>query len=172
MFDTIVANGIDNVVLLSGDSHAAWVYDAVYEKHENNTRAYNPRTGHGALGVEFAGTAVSSPSSYGATLTPAKYEARAKALVTGNRNLQYAEGGHRGYFTVKFTKKEAIADFWGIANNTLPDSDQIRLAQFHVARGANRLTRPINGGRPAKAGALQASVVDYGKQKWNGTAFA
>lgn len=172
MFNTIKENNIDNTIFLAGDSHAAWVYDAIYEQWENNTKAYDPSTGQGAFGVEFAGTAVSSPSSYGKTLTKEQYTANAKRLVTINRNLQYADGGTRGYFTLSLSKKEANANFYGFFNNTLPDAKQELLATFNVKRGANHLTRPINGNRKPISGALQAEVIDYKKQKWNGTAFA
>lgn len=63
--DTILAhieeNEINNVVILSGDSHATWVC----ELNRDNNTSYDSKTGKGALGVEFAGSAVSSPSSYG-----------------------------------------------------------------------------------------------------------
>jgi alkaline phosphatase D len=172
LFDTIRSNDIENVIILSGDSHAAWVYDTIYLENENRTDLYDPKTGHGSIAVEFAGTAVSSPSSYGAKLTPEQYIAKATSLVRHNRNLAYAEGGHRGYFSLDIRKNELDAYFWGIKNNTMPNSEQILLATFNVKKGANKLTRPINGGKAPAGGAIQAQVVDYSKQKWNGTAFA
>lgn len=56
-------------------------------------------TGEGALGVEFAGSAVSSPSSYGSDKGkgPSYYTAIAKKLTATNSELQYAEGQLRGY---------------------------------------------------------------------------
>ena len=169
MFRTIKDNDIDNLVFLAGDSHASWVYDAVSDEGEAN---YDPATGEGALGVEFAGTAVSSPSSYGRTLTPAQYVASAQRLVGINKNLMYAEGRARGCFTVAFSKQQAKAEYWGIVNNTQPNSDQELLATFLVDKGANKLTRPINGGKNStNGGALQSQEIDYSKQKWNGTAF-
>ncbi|UZJ56248.1 hypothetical protein CBS101457_005568 [Exobasidium rhododendri] len=172
LFDTIRSNSIENVIFLSGDSHAAWVYDTIYQEWENKTSLYNAESGHGSFAVEFAGTAVSSPSSYGQTLTPAQYLAKATSLVRGNRNLAWAEGGHRGYFTIDVYQDELNAYFWGFANNTKPNQEQILLAQFNVKKGANKLTRPINQGKVAVGGAIQAQVVDYSDQKWNGTAFA
>ncbi|PWN46632.1 hypothetical protein IE53DRAFT_18607 [Violaceomyces palustris] len=172
MFKTITENKVDNTIFLAGDSHAAWAYDAIPEENENSTSLYDPSTGKGALGVEFAGTAVSSPSSYGANLTLEQYTKRSEIAVTINRNLQFAEGAHRGYFELDLTRESANAHFYGIVNNTDPHSQEILLASFNVKKGANRITRPLNGGKKAKSGALQSSVVDYSKQKWNGTAFA
>ncbi|SNX83007.1 related to alkaline phosphatase [Melanopsichium pennsylvanicum] len=170
LFDTIVNNKIDNTVILAGDSHANWVYDTVPEDRLNNT-AYDPVTGKGSIGVEFAGTAVSSPSSYGANLTEASYLETAKKLVSINKNLQWAEGAHRGYFELEFTKTDCNAQFYGYVNNTNPNSDELLVAQFNVKKGANKLTRPINYGISPNSGSLQSQAVDYDKQKWNGTAF-
>lgn len=170
-FDTIVNNKIDNTVILSGDSHANWVYDTVPEDRLNNT-AYDPATGEGSIGVEFAGTAVSSPSSYGANLTQEKYTESAKRLVSINRNLQWAEGAHRGYFEIEFTKTDCNAKFYGYVNSTNPNSEELLIAQFNVQKGANKLTRPVNYGVHPSSGSLQAQAVDYRKQQWNGTAFA
>jgi len=172
MFDTIRANKIDNVIFLSGDSHAAWVYDTIYQEWANRTDLYDPSTGEGAFAVEFAGTAVSSPSSYGQNLTMAEYKATAEKLVSINRNLAWADGALRGYFTLDIRQDQLDAYFYGIVNNTRPHADQILLSKFNVKQGANRLTRPINGGKKAASGAIQAQVVDYKTQKWNGTAFA
>lgn len=169
-FDTIIKNNVQNTITLAGDSHANWVYDTVPEDRLNNT-AYNPATGDGSIGVEFAGTAVSSPSSYGANLTAERYTANAKKLVTINRNLQWAEGAHRGYFEIEFSKTDCNAKFYGYVNNTNPNSEELLVAQFNVKRGANKLTRPINYGITPNSGFLQAQAVDYTKIKWNGTAF-
>jgi alkaline phosphatase D len=61
----IVNDKIGNMIFLSGDSHANWVFDTI----RDNQTDYDPVSGCGALGVEFAGTAVSSSSPYGANST-------------------------------------------------------------------------------------------------------
>nr|XP_019045910.1 hypothetical protein I302_06301 [Kwoniella bestiolae CBS 10118]OCF24840.1 hypothetical protein I302_06301 [Kwoniella bestiolae CBS 10118] len=96
MLNTISENNIDNVIVISGDSHANWVSDITWE----NRTGYNTVTGDGALAVKFAGTAVSSPSSWGYNNTlngpypPEYYLEIAKGLVEteGNDELQWAEG--------------------------------------------------------------------------------
>lgn len=84
--------------MLSGDSHATWVSDL----RRDNESAYEPTTGAGGLGVEFAGSAVSSPSSYGygPTWTTERYNGVAANLTAASPSLQYAEGQLRGYFEV------------------------------------------------------------------------
>jgi alkaline phosphatase D len=62
-FSTLYENNIGNNIMLSGDSHANWVSDLVWlDQHP-----YDPHTGSGSIGVEFGGTAVSSPCPYGQT---------------------------------------------------------------------------------------------------------
>ena len=170
-FDTLTENKVDNTVLIAGDTHANWVLDTIYEEWVNNTDAYDPATGRGSIAVELGGTAVSSPSSYGRNLTPEEYTERAELLVNINRNLQWAEGQYRGYYEIEFNRKEANAQFFGIQNNTLANSDELLLAQFNIRAGANHLTRPVNYDIKPASGALQSSVVNYNSQKWNGTAF-
>ncbi|KAI2478366.1 PhoD Phosphodiesterase-alkaline phosphatase D [Pyrenophora tritici-repentis] len=57
----LYSNNIRNTAFLAGDLHANWVSDLVWL----DETPYDQTTGAGAVGVEFAGTAVSS-SGYGA----------------------------------------------------------------------------------------------------------
>lgn len=51
-FQTLYDNKIGNNIMISGDSHANWVSDLVWlDQHP-----YDPASGAGAVGVEFAGT--------------------------------------------------------------------------------------------------------------------
>ena len=76
-----------------------------------------------------------------------------------------------GYFELQFNKKEVNAQFYGYLNNSLPETEELLVAQFNVKKGANKLTRPINYGIKPISGSLQAQAVDYSKSQWNGTAF-
>ena len=72
VIDHIAQNNISNTLIRAGDSHAAWAF----EINRNGTipnlgetvSGYNAQTGEGSIAVEFAGSAVSSPSSYGQTV--------------------------------------------------------------------------------------------------------
>lgn len=70
--------------MLSGDSHASWVSDLVWL----DEKAYSPDSGAGAIGVEFGGSAVTSPCPYGANITIAKANGASQALVAANPELQ------------------------------------------------------------------------------------
>lgn len=84
-FQTLYDHGIDNNIMLSGDSHANWVTDLVWlDEHD-----YDSATGSGSVGVEFAGTAVTS-SGFGGTINSAS--SQAAKLVRDNSELQWNEG--------------------------------------------------------------------------------
>jgi len=78
-------NDIGNNIMLSGDSHANWVSDLVWLDEQE----YDPATGAGSIGVEFAGTAVTS-GGFGGTIATANRQS--STLVRDNRELQWQEG--------------------------------------------------------------------------------
>jgi alkaline phosphatase D len=81
----IVTNKINNTLMLSGDSHVNWAFDIALD----NQTGYDPVTGKGAYGVEFAGTAVSSPSPLGANATYDFHKNITDYIVQNNKELQY-----------------------------------------------------------------------------------
>lgn len=141
----IAQNNISNAVILSGDSHASWAFDLTQDDYAG----YNSTTGAGAVGVEFAGSAVSSPSSYGKLSDPL-YVAVAANLTKNNPSLQYAEGQLRGYFELHITPQTVRSDYYGFYDQLSRNSNVTKLATFYTDRGTNKLRRPINNGtRPA-----------------------
>ena len=106
--------------------------------------------------------------SYG-SLTKEIYVERAKQLTEVNKGLQFAEGEKRGYFTLRFTPTELTTKYYGIDDNNNGQSTESLLATFEVKRGANKFTRPINGGKNSTHGALQS--LQYDQSSWNGTYF-
>jgi alkaline phosphatase D len=104
----LYSNNITNTAFLAGDSHANWVSDLVWL----DKTPYNQATGAGAIGVEFAGTAVSS-SGYGAGRSIADASKRSANLVRDNRELQWTEGYYRGYYELHISPEELIARYFG-----------------------------------------------------------
>ena len=146
----ITQKNISNTIILSGDSHASWVFDLTQDDYAG----YDPATGAGAVGVEFAGSAVSSPSSYG-KLSDSLYKVVAQSLTKANPSLQYAEGQLRGYFEIVVSPKQVQADFLGFYDQQTRNSNVTRMASFAVDVGANRLRRPINNGTVPAFGAVR-----------------
>ncbi|KAM0755248.1 hypothetical protein T439DRAFT_322289 [Meredithblackwellia eburnea MCA 4105] len=146
---------INNTVILSGDSHATWISDL---KRENGT--YNATTGAGSLGVEFAGSAVSSPSSYGygPRYTDAIYRGIAANLTKASPTLQFAEGQLRGYIELTITPQNVTGDVFGFYDQTTRNTNVTHVASYTTVKNSNKLSRPLNGGKQLAFGAFGAGT--------------
>ncbi|TLD28591.1 hypothetical protein PspLS_04052 [Pyricularia sp. CBS 133598] len=151
--------GISNNIFLAGDTHVSWVSDVVWE----GVKPYNAATGEGAIGVEFAGTAVSSPSSsVGQNGTLAAGNAAAKILEGMNPQLQWQESYFRGYFELDISYADVKAQFFGTPDIRSDNGLEISLANFTVLGGENRLQRAPNGkvgGGRVEAGSLKGGEM-------------
>ncbi|CCX33535.1 Similar to Alkaline phosphatase D; acc. no. P42251 [Pyronema omphalodes CBS 100304] len=155
-FNTIVENKIDNTVFLAGDSHASWVSDLVWEGHGK----YDEKTGAGSIGVEFAGTAVSSPGPF-ANKTEAIATNGSTWLINNNPELQWQEAHYRGYYNLKIGYNKIVADFFGVPDIKTRNGLEIKLATFEVNDGENKLARDPAPGK-AWGGALKNGQVEKG----------
>lgn len=151
-FQTLYENDIGNNILIAGDSHANWVSDLVWLGNSS----YDPATGAGSIGVEFAGTAVSSPSPAGQNISMAAANNASRALIRDNRELQWSELYYRGYFELHISQDSVEANFFGIPTLSNRNPDEISLANFTVLNGANALDRdPVPGNGVVGNGALR-----------------
>ncbi|KAK0701193.1 PhoD-like phosphatase-domain-containing protein [Apiosordaria backusii] len=136
----IIDNKIDNNVFLAGDSHRNWVSDVTWLGQSE----YNPTTGSGSLGVEFAGTAVSSSGRAGPISAANTY---ARDRVRDTDVLQWHEGYYRGYFVLSVQKNKVTAGFFGSPTVATRNAWELPLANLTVLAGENKLSRPIAGGK-------------------------
>ncbi|RYP18322.1 hypothetical protein DL766_008693 [Monosporascus sp. MC13-8B] len=153
-------NKIDNTVFLAGDSHQNWVSEVA----RLGEKPYDPATGESTIGIEFAGTAVSSS---GARSTIASAREAAQQRVENNTELLWNEGYYRGYFLLVAARDRLEARFHGSPSVTARQARDLPLANFTVLAGANRVSRPLAGGRsrgrPAQGGRddAQQCVLGY-----------
>lgn len=166
----LYSHSIPNTIFLAGDSHANWVSDLVWL----DTKPYDQSTGAGSIGVEFAGTAVSS-SGFGGTIASAN--SKSKGLVKDNRELQWSEGYYRGYYELQIAKEQIQASYYGCPTVATRNPFEISLANFTVRAGENRLQRNVANGS-VESGALQRGDVkqtnltlDTETGTWNVTMF-
>ncbi|DAA75861.1 TPA_exp: Uncharacterized protein A8136_1232 [Trichophyton benhamiae CBS 112371] len=157
-FKTLYDHKIPNNIMIAGDSHANWVSDLVWLDEV----PYDPKTGEGAIGVEFAGSAISSPSPAGSKINLKNSIEKSKLLATTNKVLQWSELYYRGYFELHFNQKEVQARFFGTPHIRDRNPDEISLANFTVKAGANRLDRGnvgVPGGGVVENGWLKGGKV-------------
>ncbi|KAL8718576.1 MAG: hypothetical protein Q9225_004306 [Loekoesia sp. 1 TL-2023] len=151
-FQTLYQNNIGNNIVVSGDSHANWVSDLVWL----DNHPYNPSSGEGSIGVEFAGAAVSSPSPAGRNISIAAANNASRALIAANRELQWSELYYRGYFELHIGHDSVNASYFGMPTVVNRNPNEISLANFTVLNGANALYRdPVPGGGVVENGALK-----------------
>jgi alkaline phosphatase D len=146
---TLYDNKIGNNIFLAGDSHSAWVSDIVWL----GDKSYDPTTGEGAIGVEFAGTAVTSPSMIGENVTMLEAKAASYGVVSQSTAIQWQDYYYRGYFELDISYEKIKAKFFGLPDIKTRNDKEIMLAEFEVLDGENHLRRnpgvavgPINGG--------------------------
>ncbi|KJY00786.1 alkaline phosphatase like protein [Zymoseptoria brevis] len=150
----LTENDIGNNIVIAGDSHASWVSDLTWL----GTANYSGETGAGALGVEFAGSAVSSPCPYGQNITLKSAANFSNILEAANPELHWNDIYYRGYFELSLSYDEVNASFFGMPTIVTRNSMEISLANFTVKSGENRLQRPIAGGK-VESGSLKGGVV-------------
>ncbi|KAI0394981.1 PhoD-like phosphatase [Xylariaceae sp. FL0594] len=157
-FAALYEHGVGNNVFLAGDSHASWVSDLVWL----GEHPYDARTGEGSVGVEFAGSAVSSPSPAGQNVTLEKARLASEAFTASNAELQWQDFYYRGYYELSVSHERVDAAYFGIPSNGVRSGAEISLANFTVLAGANRLHRD-GGGSVAVGGVVEAGSLKGGK---------
>ncbi|KAJ3580041.1 hypothetical protein NPX13_g515 [Xylaria arbuscula] len=155
-FHTLYENDIGNNIFLAGDSHASWVSDLVWlDEHP-----YDPATGNGSVGVEFAGSAVSSPSPAGQNVTLAEAQVASEYFTATNAELQWQDFYYRGYYELSISHERVDAAYFGVPTTTVRSGAEISLANFTVMAGANKLRR--HNGRAAVGGVVESGSLKGG----------
>lgn len=106
VFDMIERAKLDNLAVLTGDVHSSWAFDLPRDPFG----AYDKTTGKGSLGVEFAGTSVTSPSNVGRD-----GQQQLDDLRAARPHLHYVDGRYRGYYVVDLTRQRLQTDYYAVA---------------------------------------------------------
>ncbi|CCC09565.1 hypothetical protein SMACR_03596 [Sordaria macrospora] len=172
-FATLYENNITNNIMLAGDSHASWVSDLVWLDGPTGQEEYDPITGRGSIGVEFAGSAVTSPSPLGQNTTMKKTEANTKLLTSVNKELQWTDLYYRGYYELSIGYEGVNASFFGSPDIRSRNGFEVSLANFTVRDGENRLARYGENnvasvdGKPVEFGSLQRGKTETRNQTFD-----
>jgi alkaline phosphatase D len=132
MFDMVEGIGVNNLTVLTGDIHSSWAYDLPRRPFSG----YDKAAGKGSLGVEFAGTSISSPSSLGAG---ADGEKQIAGFLASRPHLHYVDGRYRGYFILDLTRERLQADFYATASVRERSSKEQFAKAFITESGRNHL---------------------------------
>jgi len=130
VFDMVERAKVENFVVLTGDIHSSWAYDLPRDPFAG----YDKATGKGSIGVEFAGTSVTSPSNVGRD-----GETQLAALRAARPHLHYVDGRYRGYYIVDLTKQRLQADYYAVATIEERSSKERFERGFITESGRNHL---------------------------------
>jgi alkaline phosphatase D len=143
LFDAVRGHGTDNLVVLTGDVHSSWANEL--SGNPWDTATYDPSTGRGVLGVEFATPAVSSPG----ILDPAAAAARTTLVRDASPHVKYLEYQKRGYVLLDIDRERVQGEFWHVATVDAPSREETLAAAFIDEAGANRL-QPASTASPTR----------------------
>ncbi|CAH0034697.1 unnamed protein product [Clonostachys rhizophaga] len=150
---------INNNIFLAGDSHQNWVADLTW----TGKKPYDPDSGNGSVGVELAGTAVSSGGRLG-PLTSSDSGSRTE--LERNSVFQWQDGYYRGYFILHLNHEKMTAQFFGSPSVATRNGWDLPLANLTMLPGVNHLERPVAGGR-VETGALRGGEVKHTNLTFN-----
>ena len=97
---------VRNLVVLTGDIHSSWSNDLTLNPWDGS---YDPATGQGVLGVEFATPGITSPGS-----EPAEAAERTALLAKNAPHMRYVEMTQRGYGVLDLTPERVQGEFWHV----------------------------------------------------------
>ena len=130
LYDHILENEIDNVVVLTGDIHTAWANDLPYDIFD-----YNGNTGEGSVAVEFVCTSVTTTSS--PIALPPVYDIIRNVLPY----IKYVELSKKGYTILDLTDEKAQGDFYTINKIIVDNTAENYQTGWEAADGIPHLTR-------------------------------
>ena len=128
-------NGLDDVVVLTGDIHTHWAADLVVDPYDPTQ--YVPPTGDGSLAVEFVCASVTSSNF--AEFGPAGVLAAEEATKADNPHIKYVDLDAHGWVTLDVRPERVQADFHELETILEPSTANDVVASFEVRRGENRL---------------------------------
>jgi alkaline phosphatase D len=104
-------NGIENLVILTGDIHTSWAFELAENPFE--AANYDPATGAGSFGIELVGPAVTSPGLEG----DENENAAPMLLPTSNPHLKFINVTRKGYVLVDVTDERVQAEWYFVADH-------------------------------------------------------
>lgn len=108
LYNNIMNNGVDNVVVLTGDIHTAWANDLPLT-------GYNENTGANSAGVEFVCSSVTSGNGEFALLNTIG----APLIKSLNPHMKFVDVTSHGYTIIDINKTRTQGDFY--ATQTLTE---------------------------------------------------
>ncbi|HEX4855298.1 MAG TPA: alkaline phosphatase D family protein, partial [Limnobacter sp.] len=126
---------VNNVVILTGDVHSAWVADITDNPNLPISQAggYNPVNGDGSVATEFVVTSVTSPGLE----VPNEI---IQAIRLSSPHIKHVNVTERGYSVLRVTEAKTTCEYWTVSTILERGGTERLSASFDVADQANRIT--------------------------------
>ncbi|WP_281647251.1 alkaline phosphatase D family protein [Parendozoicomonas sp. Alg238-R29] len=135
LFDHITGQGIDNLMVLTGDIHTSWAFDLAEDPHRISR--YSRFSGRGAIGGEFVTPGVTSGLGDKSGLT----EAAGLAVDGILRNLKWANISERGYVLLDISHSRSKAHWYHVDTVKSPHYSAYLARMYKQKAGDNHIHR-------------------------------
>jgi len=115
VLDALERDGIDNVVVLTGDAHSSWGMDVARDPFEPS--GYDPETGRGSRLVEFVAPAVSSPAA----------GTSEQSILATHPHVKFTDQFRQGYLLLDVTPARALAE-WHLVPTVREPSAEVEVS--------------------------------------------
>lgn len=112
----IKQNGIDNLIVITGDIHTSWAFELAENPFE--AANYDPVTGMGSFGVELVGPAV---TSLGLEDNPTLSSLAPTLLPAAHPHLKFVEVTRKGYVLVDLKEERMQAEWYFVGDHKKND---------------------------------------------------
>lgn len=147
----VLANGVDNLVFLTGDIHTSWAIELASDPFD--PERYDPATGEGAYAVELVGPAITSQALEN---DPAQAAVATSLLVNVNPQVKFSDVTRKGYVLLDVTPERVQAEWYFVLDIKRPNMHEEELARVFVCRAGQPHLVP---GEQASASRTNAPVL-------------
>jgi alkaline phosphatase D len=131
--DFIKSNAVDNVIFLTGDTHASWAFEVVVSPFEKiSAKSYQP------VAIEFGTTSISSANSNESTPDDT-VKLREQLYLKTNPHLKFVNQRDHGYLLLTLYDEKAKAEWYFVGTVLKPDTTESLAKTLHVNRNSNIL---------------------------------
>ncbi|MFP4088848.1 MAG: alkaline phosphatase D family protein [Cyclobacteriaceae bacterium] len=149
MAQLIRENEVENVIILSGDTHTSWAFETTLEPTQADS--YDAETAEGAFAVEFGTPSISSGNINERIPTDSATQIAQQLMDQAyNPHLKFVDLSEHGYLLLSLTPDEATADWYFMEDISQPESKEYLGRRFKVKAGEHKL-RDENKGEMASA---------------------
>lgn len=145
LYNHILDNNIQNLVVLTGDIHTSWANDLPHT-------GYNSSTGVGSAGVEYVITSVTSSSS--------SVGFPSSIISAANPHIKWSDLTKKGYLVLDINAQRVQGDYWFCNNITTPSIAVSLGNKFHVNTGERFLRNSSTESSRDHSNCTQSPMID------------